>query len=357
MRVSLDLVALFIALIFVPHFSAFLADDEEIPDSFRKFTSRVFHDSNEFFTSALNTSGVGIMSPFGVGLMLANIHDQVWNVSNDGISNFLSVVATQEDKVVCDYAVLLKKFRREKMTIENVLFVPPKTPLKLPPGSEKMKTEVLRSDFHGDWESSWNLMQGMVAFHTGGKISDFLPGYHEGLQVFDSSTVAAYINTAHFKWDWEQKFAPIGKKNFTDGSLVNFLQMEGHFPMRETEKYIAVAIPLKEIGKYFVFIRPNGRDFSPFLNDNLPCPSLWRLSRAKKTVQVPSFRFTVHDRHYQQLKKYIPNTFCQQTRERRRSYRKPFFVRPIVQTHHVHLTQDFFEVASATGNLHKICPP
>lgn len=48
--------------------------------------------------------GAAISSPFGVGYMLANINEKVWNVSNEGVGGVL-----QTDKVADDYQGLVEK--------------------------------------------------------------------------------------------------------------------------------------------------------------------------------------------------------------------------------------------------------
>lgn len=75
--------------------------------NFKRFSSNLLMESDldEFSIE----KGAAISSPFGVGYMLANLHAQVWNVSNDG---FERVLKTPQNQVSAQYSNLLEKLNK-----------------------------------------------------------------------------------------------------------------------------------------------------------------------------------------------------------------------------------------------------
>lgn len=82
-------------------------DGDDASQSFKMFSSNLLMESDldEFSIE----KGAAISSPFGVGYMLANIHSQVWNISNDG---FERVLKTPKEKISTQYASLLEKLHK-----------------------------------------------------------------------------------------------------------------------------------------------------------------------------------------------------------------------------------------------------
>lgn len=82
-------------------------DGDDASQSFKMFSSNLLMESDldEFSIE----KGAAISSPFGVGYMLANIHSQVWNISNDG---FERVLKTPKEKISAQYASLLEKLHK-----------------------------------------------------------------------------------------------------------------------------------------------------------------------------------------------------------------------------------------------------
>lgn len=83
------------------------APAEDASENFITFSSNLLMESDldEFSIE----KGAAISSPFGVGYMLANIHDQVWNVSNDG---FEKVLRSPKEKISQEYASLIEKLNK-----------------------------------------------------------------------------------------------------------------------------------------------------------------------------------------------------------------------------------------------------
>ncbi len=82
-------------------------DGDDASQSFKMFSSNLLMESDldEFSIE----KGAAISSPFGVGYMLANIHSQVWNISNDG---FEQVLKTPKERISTEYSSLLEKLHK-----------------------------------------------------------------------------------------------------------------------------------------------------------------------------------------------------------------------------------------------------
>lgn len=80
---------------------------DDVNENFKTFSSNLLMESDldEFSIE----KGAAISSPFGVGYMLANINDQVWNVSNQGISQ---VLKSPKEQISAQYASLLDKLHK-----------------------------------------------------------------------------------------------------------------------------------------------------------------------------------------------------------------------------------------------------
>ncbi|ODN03973.1 hypothetical protein Ocin01_02729 [Orchesella cincta] len=323
--------------------------------SFKTFSSNLLMESDldEFSIE----KGAAISSPFGVGYMLANINDRVWNVSNDGIEK---VLKSPRDNIMAEYASLVEKLNKAKMTTNSVLYIRDgNSTVKLPEGSQKLKTEMTFADFISDWKTSWFAMNDMITNRTGGTLNDQLVpkgGWWGG--AFYPFTLSAYINTNHYKSEWAKNWTSIGEKKFWDGLSVPFYQLEGKYPVMESQNYTAVAVELADKGKYAVFVLPKGK-LVQFIRGDLAQlikasdPTVWETKDGQK-IQVPALNITLLDQHYKKLETLgINHTFCMPEGEpgpETENKRGPNFMSPIVQAHHVQFSPDFIEVASATGS-------
>ncbi|CAL8110111.1 unnamed protein product [Orchesella dallaii] len=331
------------------------AAGDELSSNFKTFSSNLLMESDldEFSIE----KGAAISSPFGVGYMLANINDQIWNVSNEG---FESVLKSPKEKIMGEYASLVEKLNKAKMSTSSTLYVRDgNSTLKLPEGSQKLKTEMTIADFISDWKTSWFAMNDMITNRTGGKLNDQLVpkgGWWGG--AFYPFTISAYINTNHYKSTWAKNWTSIGEKRFWDGLSVPFYQLEGKYPVTESQNYTAVAVELADKGKYVVFVLPKGK-LVQFIRGDLAQllkasdPTSWETKDGKK-IQVPSLNITLLDQHYKKLETLgINHTFCMPDGEpgsEAEARRGANFMSPIVQAHHIQFSPDFIEVASATGS-------
>lgn len=300
----------------------------------------------------LEVKGTAIMSPFGVFSALVNIHDKVWNVSTSGIQDFLGY--TSEDQVAPEFAKIVGTLAESNISTKSVLYL--RNPTKKPILPKSSKTEVV----HLDFLSERHPLNQMISVATGGKLENkFVPESTFLGDAFYNFTVGIYLNTIHYKSTWLQKWIATGDRTFLDGLSVPFIKTSGYFPVKVTENYTSVAIPVgdprdKEVNQYFVLILPTKSDFYGFVRSSFSeifqdeNPSLW-LS-AEKTVHVPAVSLTVNEQHYVSLKSAINQTFCYLDESTKNvDGRGPSFASPVVQTHHIQLAEDFIELASATG--------
>lgn len=79
--------------------------NQELQQHFKDFSYNLLlhSDLDEFSVE----KGAAISSPWGVGYMLANINEQIWNVSNEGVGAVL-----KSKKVADDYQALIERMQK-----------------------------------------------------------------------------------------------------------------------------------------------------------------------------------------------------------------------------------------------------
>lgn len=64
-------------------------------------------------------------------------------------------------------------------------------------------------------------------------------------EIFDNTTHGVYVNTLHYKSEWDKPWTNIGDKRFFDNSMVPFIELQGEYPYAETDNASAVIINLQ----------------------------------------------------------------------------------------------------------------
>ncbi len=64
-------------------------------------------------------------------------------------------------------------------------------------------------------------------------------------EIFDNTTHGVYVNTLHYKSEWDKPWTNIGDRRFFDNSMVPFIQLQGEYQYAETDNASAVIVNLQ----------------------------------------------------------------------------------------------------------------
>lgn len=102
--------SLFLAIqICILIFPEIAASPENIVNNFQTFSEELLALSADSEEATDTRPGLKLYNPFGIGYLLANINEQLWNISNQGIP---AALRTHEKYVPEDYSYLLGLFKK-----------------------------------------------------------------------------------------------------------------------------------------------------------------------------------------------------------------------------------------------------
>jgi len=92
----------------------------EYLEHYREFANDLISKTKDTTEATETKPGIHLFNPFGIGILLAHINEQVWNVSTVGIPEALHA---QKKSVAKEYTQLLRQVRRLS-PLSNALFAP-----------------------------------------------------------------------------------------------------------------------------------------------------------------------------------------------------------------------------------------
>ncbi|CAL8110109.1 unnamed protein product [Orchesella dallaii] len=325
---------------------------EGVPEyisNFENFTDHLVHIL-ETSEPTEHRPGVHLYTPFSIGYMLANIYESLWPVP---VKEIPEAIFTLKKYVATDYAALLRLFKKRHFRISSTIFSRFGNVTK-PPTFKQLLTQVISLDVHQNRTEFKESLREILGRGTKGHLEGELLPKQEAAwrEIFDNSTHGVYINTLHFKSDWDRPWKEIEDRKFYDNALVPFMELKGEYPYAEADNASAVKIDLQASTKQIILFKPHDftsvTDMRRIVREMLNNESLWRMENV--TVQMPMLNVT----NLSQPSDKFPfmgvmDTFC------RGRYMEPsqfyYNQHPLAHANHFEFTVDSLEIASASGSL------
>ncbi|CAL8110039.1 unnamed protein product [Orchesella dallaii] len=321
---------------------------DEYLEHFRGFANDLISKTKDTTEATETKPGLHLFNPFGIGILLAHINEQVWNVSTVGIPEALH---TQKKLIAKEYTQLLRQFRRRQFRISNTVYSRFAN-LTRPMAFDQFLTHIINLDFTNQTAEFFDSFNSFIDSGTKGYLNNEIVPKLLWRKIFENTTMGSYLNTLYYKGSWEQPWSNIGDKPFNYDSLVPFLETRGEFKVVETANISAVVLNIQDPGKEVIFFKSASFLDTPRLHEEFlkvqANQSLWSMQNL--TVQVPAINATNMARHHLGLAHMgVNQTFCLiNITDPQEFY---YTQQPITQGNHFEISATHLELASASGTL------
>ncbi|ODN03981.1 Leukocyte elastase inhibitor C, partial [Orchesella cincta] len=321
----------------------------EYISNFENFTDHLVHIL-ETSEPTEHRPGVHLYTPFSIGYMLANIYESLWPVP---VKEIPEAIFTLKKYVATDYAALLRLFKKRQFRISSTIYSRYGNVTK-PPTFRQLLTQVISLDVHLNRTEFKESLRDILERGTKGHLeAELLPKQDAAWkEIFDNTTHGVYVNTLHFKAQWDRPWKEIENRKFFDNAKMPFMELKGEYPYAEAENASAVIIDLQASTKQIILFKPHDftsvTDMRRIVRGMLNNESLWRVENV--TIRMPVLNVT----NLSQPSDKFPflgvmDTFC------RGRYMEPsqyyYNQHPLAHANHFEFTVDSLEIASASGSL------